>query len=36
VDLSHAAASKRVGERFDSEADRKLVTAYLGSLGEKH
>jgi len=36
VDLSLAAASKLVGERFDSEADRKLVTAYLGSLGEKH
>jgi len=36
VDLSLAAASKLVGERLDSEADRKLVTSYLGSLGEKH
>lgn len=36
VDLSLAAASKLVGERLDSEADRKLVTGYLSSLGEKH
>ena len=36
VDLSLAAASKLVGERLDSEADRKLVTGYLASLGEKH
>lgn len=36
VDLSLAAASKLVGERLDSEADRKLVTSYLTSLGEKH
>ena len=36
VDLSLAAASKLVGERLDSEADRKLVTSYLASLGEKH
>ena len=36
VDLSLAAASKLVGERLDSEADRKLVTSYLNSLGEKH
>ena len=35
VDLSLAAASKLVGERLDSEADRKLVTSYLNSLGEK-
>lgn len=32
VELSLAAASKLVGERLDSEADRKLVTAYLASL----
>jgi F-type H+-transporting ATPase subunit b len=36
VDLSLAAASKLVGERLDSEADRKLVTGYLSTLGEKH
>jgi F-type H+-transporting ATPase subunit b len=36
VDLSLAAASKLVGERLDSDADRKLVTSYLSSLGEKH
>jgi len=36
VDLSLAAASKLVGERLDREADRKLVTSYLSSLGEKH
>ena len=36
VDLSLAAASKLVGERLDSEADRKLVTGYLATLGEKH
>jgi F-type H+-transporting ATPase subunit b len=36
VDLSLAAASKLVGERLDSEADRKLVTSYLATLGEKH
>lgn len=32
VDISLAAASKLVGERLDSEADRKLVTSYLASL----
>ena len=32
VELSLAAASKLVGERLDSEADRKLVTSYLASL----
>jgi len=32
VDLSLAAASRLVGERLDSEADRKLVTGYLASL----
>jgi F-type H+-transporting ATPase subunit b len=36
VDLSLAAASKLVGERLDSDADRKLVTSYLATLGEKH
>lgn len=36
VDLSLAAATKLVGERLDNEADRKLVTSYLASLGEKH
>ncbi len=36
VDLSLAAASKLIGERLDSEADRKLVTSYLNTLGEKH
>ena len=36
VDLSLAAASKLVGERLDSDADRKIVTSYLSSLGEKH
>jgi F-type H+-transporting ATPase subunit b len=36
VDLSLAAASKLVGERLDSEADRNLVTSYLATLGEKH
>ncbi len=32
VDLSLAAATKLVGTRLDSEADRKLVTDYLASL----
>ena len=32
VDLSLAAASKLVGSRLDSEADRKLVTEYLATL----
>jgi F-type H+-transporting ATPase subunit b len=32
VDLSLAAASKLVGERLDSEADRRLVTSYLASI----
>lgn len=36
VDLSLAAASKLVGERLDSDADRKIVTGYLSTLGEKH
>ena len=37
VDLSLAAASKLVGEQLDSEANRKLVTEYLGTIGtHKH
>jgi F-type H+-transporting ATPase subunit b len=36
VDLSLAAASKLIGERLDSETDRKLVTEYLASLDAKH
>lgn len=32
VDLSLAAAAKLVGERLDSETDRKIVTAYLATL----
>ncbi|MBI4499986.1 MAG: F0F1 ATP synthase subunit B [Gemmatimonadetes bacterium] len=36
VDLSLAAASKLLQERLDDEANRKLVTQYLGSLETKH
>ena len=36
VDLSLAAASKLVGEKLDDDANRKLVTQYLGSLEIKH
>ena len=36
VDLSLAAASRLVGERLDSEADRQLVTSYLASLETKN
>ena len=36
VEISLAAASKLVGQRFDSEADRRLVSAYLGTLGGPH
>ena len=36
VDLSLAAASKLVGQRLDSDADRTLVLDYLGKLGEQH
>jgi F-type H+-transporting ATPase subunit b len=36
VDLSLAAASRLVGERLDSESDRKLVTGYLASLEAKN
>lgn len=32
VDLSLAAASRLIGEKLDDEANRKLVTQYLGSL----
>jgi F-type H+-transporting ATPase subunit b len=32
VELSLAAASKLIGERLDSETDRKLVEQYLASL----
>jgi F-type H+-transporting ATPase subunit b len=34
VDLSLAAASKLVGERLDSEADRRIVSTYLATLGK--
>lgn len=34
VDLSLAAASRLVQERLTSEADRKIVTEYLSSLGK--
>ncbi len=36
VDLSLAAASKLIGERLGSDADRKLVTDYLATLDSKH
>lgn len=36
VDLSLAAASKLIDQRLDSEANRKLVTDYLASMGNKH
>ena len=32
VDLSLAAASKLIGERLDSETDRKIVLDYLATL----
>ena len=32
VDLSLAAASKLIGERLDSDTDRRIVTSYLGTL----
>lgn len=35
VDLSLAAASRLIEERLDGERDRKLVTDYLASLGER-
>src|SRR5215204_3114878 len=36
VDLSLAAASKLIGERLNSENDRKIVQEYLASLGSNH
>ncbi len=36
VDLSLAAASNLIGEKLDSESDRKLVASYLSSLEGKH
>ncbi len=33
VDLSLAAASKLIGQRLDTDGDRKLVQQYLGNLG---
>jgi F-type H+-transporting ATPase subunit b len=36
VDLSLAAASKLIGERLNSEGDRKIVQEYLASLGTGH
>jgi F-type H+-transporting ATPase subunit b len=36
VDLSLAAATKLIGERLNSENDRKIVQEYLASLGTGH
>jgi F-type H+-transporting ATPase subunit b len=36
VDLSLAAASKLVGERLESEADRTLVLNYLNTIGQQN
>jgi F-type H+-transporting ATPase subunit b len=36
VDISLAVASRLIEERLDDEANRKLVTQYLGSLETKH
>ena len=36
VDLSLAAASRLVASNLDSDANRKLVTDYLGSIGDRH
>jgi F-type H+-transporting ATPase subunit b len=36
VDLSLAAASKLIGERLNSETDRKIVQEYLASLDARH
>lgn len=36
VDLSLAAASKLIGERLTSDADRKLVQEYLTGLGSRN
>ena len=36
VDLSLAAATKLLGERLNSESDRRIVQEYLSSLDTKH
>jgi len=36
VELSLAAASKLIGQRMDSDTDRRLVTEYLDSVEIKH
>jgi len=36
VELSLAAASKLIGERMDSDTDRRLVVDYLDSVEIKH
>jgi F-type H+-transporting ATPase subunit b len=36
VDLSLAAAGKLIGERLDSDTDRKLVMSYLSNLDGQH
>jgi F-type H+-transporting ATPase subunit b len=36
VDLSLAAASKLVGQRLDSETDRRIVQEYLAGLDTHH
>ena len=36
VDISLAAATKLLGERLNSENDRRIVQEYLGSLEAKH
>ena len=36
VDLSLAAASKLVGQRLESDADRKLVVEYLKTIGQQN
>jgi F-type H+-transporting ATPase subunit b len=36
VDLSLAAATKLIGERLNSENDRRIVQEYLATLGNQH
>jgi F-type H+-transporting ATPase subunit b len=36
VDLSLAAASKLIGQRLDSDGDRRLVQEYLANVDTKH
>ncbi len=36
VDLSLAAASKLIGERLDSDGDRKIVQEYLATVDTRH